>query len=123
MQDVCDQDTIEISPELRNVFSQHCDRVYMLSWFAGIIRTYVNRDIIKRKIRERYIQGMEQHKADYPFSAKAADKFKKGAIEFLNDFDALSFSDIDILRQLEPKETIRRIITTINGKQIRFMEV
>ncbi len=127
MPDVCDQDTIEVSPALRNILQRHQDRDYMLSWFAGMIRTYVNRDLIKQKIRERFLRGMERNierlGPEYGSGYEnAANRYKQGAIEFLNDFDALSFSDIDAIRQILPQETVARIITTINGKQIIFTE-
>lgn len=121
MPDVCEQTFVEISPELANIFRRHFDRDYMLSWYIGIIRRYLNRDRIKEEIRKRYLRGMEEHEYRYG-PTKGAKKFRLGTAEFLNDFDTLSFADIDILTQMNPYETVDKPIKTIDGKPIKLME-
>ena len=121
MQDICDKDTIEISPKLRNIFRRHFDRDYILAWYIGIINRYVSKEKVKQAIRERYLRGMEHHEYVYGRS-KGTIKFRRGTIEFLNDFDGLDFAEIDILRQLKPREALAKPIKTINDMEIVFTE-
>lgn len=121
MQDICDKNTIEISPKLRNIFKRHFDRDYILAWYIGIINRYISKDKIKEAIRERYLGGMKCHERRFGAS-KGTAKFREGTIAFLSDFDSLDFAEIDVLRQLQPKEALAKPIRTINDMEIVFME-
>jgi len=121
MSDICDKDTVEITPRLANMFRRHFDRDYMLIWYVGIINRYVSKERVKEAIRRRYLRWAENHVRRYGAS-KGTAKFKEGTIAFLNDFDGLDFADIDVLRQLNPREALAKPIRTINGNEIKFME-
>lgn len=103
------------------MFRRHFDRDYILAWYIGIINRYVSKEKVMQAIRERYLGGMKRHERRYGAS-KGTAKFREGTIAFLNDFDSLDFAEIDILRQLKPREALAKPIRTINDMEVVFME-
>lgn len=132
MPDVCDK--VLISSELERIFQKHYERIYMLTWFIGIIRKYRGKFSITKMIRERYLEPSGpnmQNKAMFTRSGnenglKAVGKFTKGTTEFLEDFNNLSHTDIDLIIALNDIEargvgTARKSqIKTIGGKPIKL---
>jgi len=118
MQAVCGK--VKISPELQRIFNTHFERIYILHFFYGHIKTYITKRAIIAAVTyhfDRYI------KVQWNLEKVPQEKLlriHKAAGKFLKDFSALSFADVDLLTQLTYNDIINFPITTINNKPIEL---
>jgi hypothetical protein len=117
MSDVC---SIKISPALARIFDKHNDKIYILIWYWGIIRTYGGKlDIVDKLINHfnsvckaniNHLEG----RPEVEFAIKMAERTQ----EFVNDFRRLSHSDIDLIKDMSEFEAYSFPITKINNQPI-----
>jgi hypothetical protein len=116
------QEIIKISPELQRIFNAHFEKIYILHFFYGHIKTYRTKPAIDRTIVSHYREWFDRHTKLQDVAQWQMDRFRKSLNKFLADFRQLSFTDVDLLIQLNENEINNFPITTINGKPIELEE-
>jgi hypothetical protein len=112
---VADNSEIRLSPALSRLIRRDADRDYSVRCFDGFFRTYINKEDVINKIRERFtLMAKSEAKIDIEEAKKLANE----AREFVKDLIACSHADFNVLRQFQVFEVFERPITKINKQTI-----
>ena len=112
--------SIKLSPALSKIIRRDHDRDYLLRWVDGFFRTYINKEDVLLKIRERFQLMLNSAYKKFPEKGDREEtlKFKNQIKDLLDDLKDLSHSDFDILSQVNFYESLERPMKKINKKKI-----
>ena len=127
MQDTCNE-VVTISPALAHLFEQHRRKEYLLIWYVQYVKTCRNREDAVTRIKEVFTVMLNDNIKSYPNDTvfvKAQHRRAKQTQQFIDDFNKLTHSDVDLLREMTTKEAWGTAngdttkIVTINSKPFK----
>jgi hypothetical protein len=118
MSDVCGK--VKISPELQRIFNTHFEKIYILHFFYGHIKTYITKRAIEAAIIKHYDDYIQRYWNTGKVPQEKLIGIRNAVAKFLSDFKELSFTDVDLLTQLSNEDINNFPITIINKKPIEL---
>lgn len=115
MPDVC---SIKISPNLQRILNAHFEKIYIMHFFYGHIKTYITKRAIERAIINHYGEWVQRHIKRNDVPLWQIEGIRNSINKFLADFRKLSFTEVDLLTQMDFNDISNFPITTINNKPI-----
>jgi hypothetical protein len=106
---------IVLSPALSRIIRRDNDRDYSLRDVDGFFRTYINKEDVIAKIRERFTLLAKSNYEKFPEETLQSVARMK---ELVKDLEACSHADFHVLRQLQVYDVFKRPITEINKQTI-----